>query len=70
VAEDLKEGAALTDKVLNEHFGRNPDYLGGDDPRLFVLTYDKGEKLNFKEIFNRLISDLKSLCQKSSLKVV
>jgi hypothetical protein len=42
VAEGSKEGVALTDKVLNEHFGKNPDYLGGDDPRVFVLTYNNG----------------------------
>ncbi len=69
MAEDLKEGAALTDKVLNEHFGRNPDYLGGDDPRLFVLTYNNGS-WNFKELLNKLMFDLKSLAQKSTLKVI
>ena len=42
VAEDVQEGAVLTDKVLNEHFGRNLDYFGGDDPRVFVLTYNNG----------------------------
>jgi hypothetical protein len=70
VAEDLKEGVALTDKVLNEHFGRKSDLLGGNDTRIFVLTYN-GENFWSEEVFfNKLKSDLQALIQKNSLKAI
>ena len=66
----MKEAEELVKRVLIQNFGLNLDYLGGNDSRLYVLSYDAHDHTTNTEFFDKLISDLQSLIQKSSLKVM
>ena len=39
LADDMREGADLVNKVLSDHFGMSEDCRGGEEPRVFVFTY-------------------------------
>ena len=64
VAQSLEEGLEITEKVLSDHFGFSDKSSGGDDPRLFVLTYQaKDVRYEPSVLFERIKCDLKSLIQ-------
>ena len=69
VAYSLKEGQEITEKVLTDHFGFSDKTCGGDDPRLFILTYlAKDVQYKSSVLFERIKCDLKSLIQKIPFK--